>query len=387
DVYPAPVSRSPILLRPSRIAKILGMPVEVGAASQYLTALGFEVSQKDDGLVCAPPTWRIDVVREDDLVEEVGRIHGYEKIPELLPQGETTRGGVFGADAMIDEVRDELLRCGLTQTVSHTLRDLHPLDALGDRTRVRTPHSPEIAHLRNSNLPSLADAANRNGNNDLHLFEIGKVFPETGERASAAILEVGGDRFEDWQKRQSPGSDFFSLKGILERVFARVSAPFGVGASEDERLHPTRQASLESRSAFIGVVGQIHPEKAEACGLPKETVLAEIDLGALWDACGAERHLREISRNPATRRDIAIVLDRSVPYSDVSAAIESAGGEVLERHWLFDVYCGKGIPDGSHSLAIALQLRKVGSNFTDEEANQVRDSVVQALEGLGATLR
>jgi phenylalanyl-tRNA synthetase beta chain len=116
-------------------------------------------------------------------------------------------------------------------------------------------------------------------------------------------------------------------------------------------------------------------------------MIAEIDLSQLVSATTRTRHFHDISRNPAARRDIAIVIDKTVAYDTVASTIAEACGDVLEDQWLFDVYEGKGIPDGRHSLAIALQFRKVGANFTDEEANQVRDRAVEALESLGATLR
>jgi phenylalanyl-tRNA synthetase beta chain len=383
DEYPSPPVRAPLTVRMSRVERILGVRVGLEDAVRHLGRLGFAMSPREDAIDCTPPTWRIDIEREDDLVEEIGRIHGYEKIPELLPRGETTRGGVFGADARIDELREALLRCGFTQTVSHSLRDLHPLDAPGPRTKVRNPHSPEIAHLRNSNLPCLADAANRNGNDNLHLFEIGKVFPESGERFGLAILSTGGDALEDWQKKQSPTADFFSMKGVIE-FLAHGST---VNAVSDARMHPTRCADVAIGGKKIGAFGQINPVVADQCGLPHHTVIADIDLSALASSPVGERQLKELSKNPATRRDIAVSIEKSVPYATIEDAIATACGDVLEKQWLFDVYEGKGIDKGHHSLAIALQLRKMGKNFTDEEANQVRDRAVQALEALGAKLR
>jgi phenylalanyl-tRNA synthetase beta chain len=387
DVYPSPPDRKPIIVRMSRVKAVLGVRVDIGDAETYLRKLGFATEQIDGSLACTAPTWRIDIEREDDVVEEIGRIHGYELIPEELPKGETTRGGVFGADARSDEAREDVLRCGFSQTVSHSLCDLHPLDAAGERIRVRNPHSPEIAHLRNSNLPSVALAANRNGNQNLRLFEVGKVFKPGYEHFDLSLLAVGGDAQEDWQKKSGATADFFSMKGVVEYVCRHVDASVCDPAAPDRRLHPTRQAAVVLGGRQVGAFGQIHPFVAESCGLPAETVLAELDLTAICAAPVVERHLREVSRNPATRRDVAVAIDKSVPFAQIESAISEACGEVLERQWLFDVYEGKGIPKGQHSLAIALQLRKLGSNFTDEEANQVRDRAVQALEALGAKLR
>ncbi len=389
DVYPSPPVRTQIMVRLGRCCMLLGMDVSQSDAVKYLQRLGFEVVENPGILFCTPPTWRNDVEREDDVIEEIGRIHGYEKIPELLPRGETTRGGVFGADAKIDQVREELLRCGLTQSISHSLRDLHVLDAPGERIRVRQPHSPEIAHLRNSNLPCLADVAHRNGLDNLHLFEIGKVFYSGREQFGLGILSVGGDRHEDWQKKNAPHTEFFEVKEVLERVCSTVgvSASFVAPNEPDGRFHPTRVACIVDGERSVGILGQIHPVAAQSCGLRAETILAEVDLDALVGAPEQEKHFRPVSKNPAVRRDIAILVKQQVSYEEISRTVSSACGEVLEKQWLFDVYQGKGIKKGFHSLAIALQLRKPGENFTDEEANQVRDRAVAALESLGATLR
>ncbi|MBI3722251.1 MAG: phenylalanine--tRNA ligase subunit beta, partial [Fimbriimonas ginsengisoli] len=158
-------------------------------------------------------------------------------------------------------------------------------------------------------------------------------------------------------------------------------------STTDPRLHPTRQAMLSCCGKPIGVLGQIHPAIAETISLPESTVMAELDIDALCNAASDSATYRPISRNPAVRRDIAILIAKALPYEKVEKSIVAACGELLERHWLFDVYDGKGIPAGMHSLGLALQLRKFGGNLTDEEANQVREKAVAALAALGATPR
>ncbi|RYG44270.1 phenylalanine--tRNA ligase subunit beta, partial [bacterium] len=157
-------------------------------------------------------------------------------------------------------------------------------------------------------------------------------------------------------------------------------------SAPDARFHPARQAEIRAGGETVGVIGQIHPDVADASGLPETTVLFEADADRLLSSA-ASLDIRSLSRNPAVRRDIALLLDKTVPYADVERAIAEAVGEVLERQWLFDVFAGQGIPEGKHSLGIALQFRKAGENFTDEEANQVRDRAVAALAALGGTTR
>jgi phenylalanyl-tRNA synthetase beta chain len=390
DVYPSKPSPEPVELRMSRAVRLMGMDFTAEQAKRYLERLGMSVSGDGEPYTVVPPTWRPDIVREDDLVEEVGRVHGYERIPEHLVIGSTPQGGPQGAYLRIDKIREATLRCGFDQMMSHTMREEHPLDAPNvGRVVVRNPVSPETASLRSSLLPCLAEAARKNGGRDLHLFEIGRVFFHQGSRKeerNIAFLSTGALANGHWVKNEAPSADFFSLKGVLEEVLAAAHVEGVFGQSSDPRMHPTRQAVVTAGGETVGVIGQIHPDVAAACDLEPGVVLAELNLEVLPPA-DEKNKMKLVSRNPAVRRDIAILVSKQVVYSTIERVIAETGGAVLEKQWLFDVYEGKGIPEGSHSLAIALQLRKPAGNFTDEEANQVRDRVVQALVGLGATMR
>lgn len=400
--YPSPPPARNLSLRMSRVGRLLGMDVDPAQAKQALQALGFAVEGSGEPFSVGVPSWRFDVVREDDLVEEVGRVVGYDKIPERPLQGTTVQGGVFGFERYVDRVRAAMLRCGFTQTIHHSLGAKHPLDYPGsERFGPRNPHSPEAALLRNSLLPGLADTAARNGGRDLHLFEIGATFgnflPDAAyahDATELAFLSVGALQPHDWKGTNPPESDFFSAKAVLEEVLRIGDGVDGFGpraaaasASSDPRLHPTQQAVFRVDDVKVALVGRIHPDVAEAVGLPDATVLAEVDLYTLWAHPGPTPEFHAISRNPAVRRDLSVLIPRSTPYARLESAIREACGEPLERVWLFDQYTGAGVPEGSHSLSIALQLRKPGANFTDEEANLVRDQAVRALELLGATLR
>ncbi len=389
DVYPSPVKRDPIDLDLDRCDTLLGMHIPRERAIGYLERLGFEVDH--DALSVTPPTWRPDVVREEDLFEELGRVHGYEQIPETPPSGTTIRGGSTGFELWCDRIRDVCLRAGFSQTISYSLRDSGPLDEPGRRTVIlRNPISPESATLRTSTLPCLAENARRNGGRDIHLFEQGRVFFNGGvlrEGLRLGLLSQGLMHQADWLDKEPESAGFFTLKGVVEEVgrVAGVDLQFVPGA--DPRFHPTMQAKVELGTDILGIMGRIHPEVADDVDIPDTTVMAEIDLEQMYKCSHASPRLKPISRNPAVRRDIALLIDKSVTFERIDRALNSAIGTVLERRWLFDVYEGKGIPEGKHSLAIALQLRKQGENFTDEEANQVRERAVAALVELGGTTR
>lgn len=372
-----------------RASRLLGMEISFEQAESYLLRLGFIIVGKSpDSLEVIAPTWRSDILREEDLIEELGRVHGYELIPEELPIGSTPIGGPQGFELLTDNIREAALRCGLDQCISHSLRDIHPLDADGSRTQVRTPHSPEMAYLRNSILPSLCDAVRKNNADNIHIFEIGRVHNDESESTQLGIISSGSFENPTWRDSDPTTADFFTLKGTIEQIAHAIQLPVSYKRSTtDPRFHPTRQARIILGGSEVGIFGQIHPLVAEKTDLSPGAVMAEITLDPLKNEQTGVPTSRAISRNPAARRDIAILIKKEVPYSEIDQAIVKSGGETLENHWLFDVYEGKGVPDGQHSLAIALQFRKLGENFTDEEANDLRDKIVSALESIGASLR
>jgi phenylalanyl-tRNA synthetase beta chain len=433
DVYPTKPEPITLTLFIKRASQLLGMAISVEQAEQYLSKLGFNIlGISPDSLEVQAPTWRIDILREEDLVEELGRVHGYELIPEELPIGSTPIGGPQGFELLTDQLREATLRCGFNQVISHSLRDLHPLDAptsatgetseknasgaLGElgsaspspifgegqggidsqahafaapgRTRVRQPHSPEMAYLRNSILPSLADAQRKNNIEDIHIFEVGRVHTETGEFTQIALLSNGKFDAPGWRPSDPTTADFFTLKGSLEAIAAATYLPISYKRSTtDPRFHPTRQAKVILGQTEVGIMGQIHPTVADESNLPPTTVMAEITLDGLKSEQFGVPTYHPISRNPASRRDIAVLIKKDVPFTEIDSAIIQSGGPDLERHWLFDVYEGQGVPEGHHSLAIALQFRRMNANLKDEESNNLRDQIVAALGKLGASLR
>jgi phenylalanyl-tRNA synthetase beta chain len=217
---------------------------------------------------------------------------------------------------------------------------------------------------------------------------VGKVHTQNGELTQLGILSTGRFDSPTWRPEDPTAADFFTLKGTLEQIAANLNLPPSLKrTTSDPRLHPTRQAKLLFNGIEVGIFGQIHPLVAEQSSLPPTTVLAELTLDPLRKSQGGIPTYHPISRNPAARRDIAILVKKEVMFVEIESAIQTAGGPDLERFWLFDVYEGQGVPDGSHSLAIALQFRRMNANLTDEDANALRDHIVTALTALGATLR
>jgi len=383
-------------LRLDRTRALLGMEVSDVECETYLTKLGFTVSTNATGQTVTAPSWRQDIELEEDLIEEVGRVHGYDKIPALLPEGTIQGGGVFGLYRIIETAKKSMLRCGLDQMWSHSLRSESPLDFNPlRRIEVRNPHSPELRFLRSSLLAGLAEAALKNGGKNVHVFEIGKVFVkgdfEHDESPELAILVTGQLETPHFVQKDVPNADFWTVKGIIEELghLVQDDVSFALPRLPDHRFHPTRQAGImvDDGKLWVGTMGQIHPDVALQLGLPEQTFMAEVDLLVFFQNPDRPFTLTPLSRNPSVRRDIAVVFPTSLPYSDIEAKIRERAGSVLEKVTLFDVYTGTGIEPGMQSLGIAMQLRKMNENMNDVEANAVRDAVVAGLAELGGRIR
>ena len=401
-----------VSLRASRASRLLGYEVSPETCVGILRGLGMDVAVEGDTLTATIPTWRFDLHTETDLVEEVGRINGYEKIPALLPQGTTRPGGRQGYEAWRQRVLEAAIAEGFTQIIGHSLVPSSPFELTGGVIGPRTPASPEHRYLRSSLWTSLGMAARRNEGRDAHLFEIGKVFygsiGDDGiefsvEEEAFGMLSAGALNPPGLKSDGADRADFFTVKGALERILGSVGLACEFRTSSDERLHPTRQAevlvldglryrigeTMESveEERRIGTLGQVHPRVAEAAGISAESVLASLDLRAAYEVAGDGGVYTALARTPAIRRDLAIVAPKSVPYAQIEGIIVEAAGELLERRWVFDLYEGPNLPDGTRSVGVAIELRKAGATFTDEEANRVRGTIAAGLEAVGATLR
>lgn len=388
DLYPSPPSDLSVSLRLGRASRLLGMSISVEQAARYFTALGFSIQVEGNQLAVTLPSWRPDIVREEDLIEELGRIHGYEQIPESLPSGTSVLGGVWGRYAATDRLIEAAIAVGYSQVINHSLQGTSPLDAAAERIGPRNPSSPDLAYLRNGLLAGMAVTARLNGGKDLHLAEVGRIFTPGRESVHLCLLSNGDLNIPDRASETSPKADFFSLKADIFDIFLAVGIELSiVEGPTDPRFHPGRQASITRGDVEIGVIGEIHPTVANELGLAPRTVAAEVDLDAIFALGDAELPLRAFGRYPSVRRDIALLVSKAVPFAEIESRLRRSIGSVLERLWLFDVFIGAGIPAGSHSLGIALVMRKPDGSFTDEEANQLRDAAVAELAELGATTR
>lgn len=386
DLFPGRVERKEFLVRESRWNMLLGTEVPKAAAASSLVGLGFRVEERDGSLRAFAPSWRSDIEREDDLIEEIGRVWGYERIPEAIPPG-AAMGGEEPESAFYSKCRRAMLRMGFTEVLNHTLCDESPLDPTADRVRLRHPQAPEHALLRSSLLPGLAKAAAKNRGRDMQLFEIGRVFHEEHEFTMLSFAMCGQLLEEDWSQQASPQADFFVAKGVIEELLRLANRSAAFRETDDRRFHPGRRAAAYNRDEQLVVFGELLPELATELDLPEQFAMGEFDLTSLFRASEVESTYKPISHFPHVRRDFSMTIAKSVPFSSVERAIRDAAGELAERIWPLSTYEGKGIAPGFHALAVGLILRHPERTLTDEEANDIREQAWLRLTGLGASRR
>lgn len=399
DVARASEPRPGIRLRPKRVAAVLGVDVPRPEIVRILRALGCSVAGHA-ALEVQPPSFRPDIAREEDLIEEVARIHGYDRVPQTMPRGETTPGTIASALRIDGRVCEALARSGLTEVMSLTLVSAEVASEEPGAVVLQNPLIADQSALRTSLLPGLVSVLASNAARrveDVQVFELGRVFrasrpggrPE--ERRTLGIAAMGRWRTGWNVPREQATVDFYHLKGIIETLLREL----GVGGWAVEPWpaptagwHPGRSAVLRYDGGVIGRLGELHPDRGVAHRLPHRAYLAEVDLEAVLPAVVLLRAAPDLPRYPPVERDVAAVIPDHLPAATVEAAIRAAAGPLLEAVELFDVYTGPPVPAGHRNLAYRLRLRAADRTLAAEEAEEILRQVRIALqEQVGVRLR
>ena len=392
DVMPQPIAGLDVTMRASRAAQLLGMDITSEIAADCLRRLDIAFRADGDVLVAHIPPRRSDLTLEEDLIEEVGRIYGYENIPETLPIGDTTQGGDSKDGRFITKLKNLLASCGLQEVVTHSLTGPSFFDAPDDAERkvaVRNALSSDVGGLRRSLIPTLLDVAEHNvtrGQRSLALFEVGRVWQNQAaeettlptEYVAVAGLISGSLQEANWQKDlKAAPADFSALRGIAERLLNGLAipgakfTPLNENAATLPQFHPGRTALLHlSGETAEGVLGEIHPRIAAKLGMRERVYVFEVSLDALERAVPAEgKPFAPLAKYPAITRDLAPRLPETVLYSDVEAAILAADAPYLESFKLTDVFRGEPLPEGVKSFTLAFTFRAAEKTLADAEIN------------------
>jgi phenylalanyl-tRNA synthetase beta chain len=400
-------------LREARVRAILGIEVSRPRQAEILNALDFHTVEVDDGLQATPPpVRREDVTREIDLIEEVARIDGLERLPITLPARRGAAGRLTHAQRVRRAAEDALVGRGLREIVGWSFAEPALLDRLllgSDHplrsvVRIENPLSEDQSIMRPTLLGSLLDAARHNvarNGADLAIFESGAVYHAVGERSGGdrpadehhalGVLLAGELELPSWRGCRGE-ADFFAAKALLGSLLDRFHVDWSV--HEDTRwpfLHPGRSAEVlvrapSAESLRLGFLGEVHPRVAESWDLGRTTTFA-IDLGILAVVAPEVVSFTAFGPFPALRQDLAVTLPVEVSARELLHLVREVGGEMLDKAEIFDVYTGAQVGEGRRSLALTMSFRALERTLTDEDVAPVRERIIAALGELGGELR
>ncbi|QQD16823.1 phenylalanine--tRNA ligase subunit beta [Spongiibacter nanhainus] len=387
-------SRPTVELRESRIEKLLGIKILAHDVEAILTGLGMDAQRTDSGWSVTPPSWRFDIALEVDLLEELARIYGYNRLPvspvhetlDIKPRPESRRS--------MAGLRQQLVSRGYQEVVSYSFIDpkLHQM-VVDDEQAVDllNPISADMSVMRTSLLAGLLKTAEYNSKRQqdrLRLFEVGQRFNADGDTivhtACLAALITGRRQPENWTA-SSEVVDYFDLKGDLEALLA-ANVEVSFARKQYRALHPGQSAEIVVAGRSVGRIGAVHPQLQKSLDLPHALYYFEIELDAL--AAAQVPVFTPLSKFPEVRRDLAILIGRDIEAQALLNTVEAAAGEALVNLKLFDIYEGKGIDAERKSVGIGLTFRHSSRTLNEDEVNSAVNAVVAALQSsYGANLR
>jgi phenylalanyl-tRNA synthetase beta chain len=396
DCYPTPRTPLSVRLRGTRIAHLLGQRVPDEDVSRILTPLGFGVMKDAGGTesswTVTVPSFRVDVTREADLIEEVGRHYGFDRLPVTFPaltSPQPAPPADLGRDRLVRQV---LTVAGFSEAATFAFIEREAsvpfCEPRVEAMPIANPLSEKFAVLRPSLLPGLVDSSahnRRRERKDIQLFETGSRFTSAGEGRAAAFVWAGAADGPHWSA-PTRGVDFFDVKGVVEQICRAFAIAPTFSPSSIGFLVAGRAAEVRTRrngsDVVLGVVGQVSPAVAAARGFPasEELYAAELDLEALAAVSSADdRAIEPLPRYPSIVRDISMLVEDTLPAATVRGTIRAAAPSTLVSIIEFDRYQGKGVSEGRVSLSIRLTFRAPDRTLTDQEAQDATERIVDAL--------
>ncbi|MBA3023664.1 MAG: phenylalanine--tRNA ligase subunit beta [Sideroxydans sp.] len=385
-------SRPPVLLRSSRILRVLGIALKSDEIAQILASLGMTFRQNGDDFTVTPPSYRFDIAIEEDLVEEVARVHGYEQIQPAPIQASMTILPDFEADRPLSKVRQAMVLRDYQETINYSFVESEwERDLCGNTAPVTlmNPIASQMSVMRSSLLGGLLGALRTNlarKQPRVRIFEIGGCFKaEAGtysQEERLAGLAYGAVVPEQWGAA-ARNVDFYDVKCDLEALFAPRALTFQ--AAEYPASHPGRSARILLDNIAIGWMGELHPQWQQQYDMPLPAVWFEVQLSAIMQS--VVPRAEEISKLPAVRRDIAVLVDEKVDAQALLDVLNRQNAPYVTELALFDVYRGQGVEEGKKSLAFRVLLKDTQKTLTDSEIEPSIAMLVEALHKIGAKLR
>ncbi len=385
-------TRHEVKLRASRVNRVLGVAIETSEITKILTRLGMAFQQKGDEFIVVPPSYRFDIAIEEDLIEEVARVYGYENIQPEPIQGRMDILPLVEAQRPLDKVRQVVVQRDYLETINYAFVEAGwERDLCGNTAPItlKNPIASQMSVMRSSLLGGLLASLRTNlarKQPRVRLFEIGGCF--TAEKGSysqqerLAGLAYGGALAEQWGSPER-NVDFYDVKGDVEALFA--PRELGFQAAQHPASHPGRSASILLDGQSIGWIGELHPQWQQQYDLPQTAVWFEVELAALCQI--SVPRLVDISRFPPVRRDVAVLVDENTTVQSLMDVMQSDRAPNVVELALFDVYRGKGVDQGKKSLAFRVLLQDTQKTLTDNEIEENMARLVAALQRQGAQMR
>lgn len=394
DEYPEVKPLQTITVSPRRINARIGIDIPMDKFCEILEDLEFKCNLvSEDELILEVPSFRLDIEQEADIFEEIARIYGFENIPSVQLQGNSTAGVKTDKQKYLERVKDTALACGLYETLTYSFVSPKGLDKirvpqdskLRDVVKLINPLGEDTSIMRTTLIPNMLDVVYTNSSRNidqLAIFECGHVFtPDDMAGVEETRICIG---------MYGNGVDFFVLKGIVEKIFERVGLRGHryLADKNNTSFHPGRCADILCDNKFLGTIGEIHPEVLDNYGIGKRVYIAEIDLDTVYSLANDTIVFKSLPKYPAITRDIALVVKNEVEVAAIEEVIMDNAGGLVEACKLFDVYKGDQIGQGYKSVAYSIVYRSLDKTLTDDDVVAVHDKILAELKArLGAELR
>lgn len=393
DSHPVPPQRPMVTLRPDRTSELLGIEIQPERQVEHLRSIGLSSALHDGSIEVEVPSFRRDLSIEADLIEEVARLEGFDKLATTRPKGPA--GGLTKQQRADRTLRRALVAAGVTEAWTGSLSSPEELDVLGYPPDHEARRMVELANpmleqepaLRTTLMAGLLRSTARNFAHQtapgVALFEMARAYlpsEDLPREPEMLTCVFSGERNpKTWRSDPEPW-DLYAAKGVLSGSLAAlgIAAP-SLEPVEEAPFHPTRGATVLLEGARIGVLGELHPDVCDGFDVPQGTVALEIALPPVYEALPGRTRAIDLPRFPSVLIDVAVIVDVDVAAADVREVVERAGRPELGKVRLFDLYEGDQIPEGKKSLAFSLEFRDPERTLTDEDASRVRDRIVDAL--------
>ena len=386
-----------INLRADRIKRVLGIHIEADQVEDQLTRLGLKVEANKEGWQVTAPSFRFDIEIEVDLIEELGRLYGYDKLPETRPQGTVLTTNISEHTLATHRLQSLLVDRGYQEAITYSFVDPNIQQYLaveGEQAiALANPISADLSVMRTSLWPGLIQALTHNLNRQherVRLFEVGRIFTGTQDNVEQHRHLGGvvcGSRYADqWSEKQRP-VDFFDVKADVEALLSLGGEDnIHFVAEQHPALHPGQTARIYKEDKAIGWIGALHPKLNKPLDVNTRVYVFELSLSSVLSA--QIPSFESLSKFPMIRRDLALLVDTHVKAGEIDRCLKGVRSDILKSIQLFDVYSGEGVEDGKKSLAIAFHLQHGERTLTDEEVDTLIDMVAQSLQKqVGAVIR